>query len=608
MNYFDIEILTPETLNEQERVQLTTKCRDADFIPRVKNAGMVISENGKKIQILHNGIKVLAGGYYGDWMQDLILKCKGVHEPQEEAFFYETMKHIHNNATMIEVGSYWSFYSIWFLREPSNSLFKLKKKTNRRCIAIEPDPIHLDIGKQNAELNNCSPEFINAFIAEENSLPTEPFLTEKSGLLSIPSISIPTLMEDKSIEHLDILHLDCQGQELSVIRSCEHLFKKNKISWLFISTHSHQISGDPLTHQRCLQLLIDSGASILGEHDVHESFSGDGFICAKFGDIPKKWISPKLTYNRYSKSLFRNPLYDLSLAKEIDEEKVVSFIENADSKSRAKIFDAFNKNGTTRYLYTNLNNISYIVNTKDSIISKTIYSEGNFESDIFEIAINILKKLSIYKTKFDVFFDIGANIGTTSIPVVINGYAKEVIAIEPDDENCRQLYANISLNGLNKNIQVVEMAAGEIDNQILRFNISEENFGDHRIAKDSAKGLFNEEKRMHKEVKSITLDSFLNYIEGKSFMIHMDTQGYEGHILSGSKKVLESKPPLILEFWPYGLIRSDGFKKFTNSINHYKGFFDLRSKDNFKLRPLEELQTLFDDLRSGTLHTDILVI
>jgi len=82
-----------------------------------------------------------------------------------------------------------------------------------------------------------------------------------------------------------------------------------------VSTHSHHISGDPLTHQRCLGLLARAGATILAEHDIHESFSGDGLIVAKFGPVPAGWQKPRLSYNRYSESLFRNPLYDLATAR-----------------------------------------------------------------------------------------------------------------------------------------------------------------------------------------------------------------------------------------------------------------------------------------------------
>lgn len=41
---------------------------------------------------------------------------------------------------MIEIGGFWAYYSLWFLKDAPE----------RRAIVIEPDPAHLDIGRQNA--------------------------------------------------------------------------------------------------------------------------------------------------------------------------------------------------------------------------------------------------------------------------------------------------------------------------------------------------------------------------------------------------------------------------------------------------------------------------
>ena len=46
------------------RVQMATRCRDADILPKVANAGAVSATPTLQVQIMHNGIKVLAGGYY----------------------------------------------------------------------------------------------------------------------------------------------------------------------------------------------------------------------------------------------------------------------------------------------------------------------------------------------------------------------------------------------------------------------------------------------------------------------------------------------------------------------------------------------------------------
>jgi FkbM family methyltransferase len=288
-----------------ERIQMAARCHDADRIAKVGNAGTIVEEpDGTRVQIMHNGIKVIANGYYGEWMGELIRRCKGHHEPQEEVVFHEVLKHIPPAATMIELGGYWSFYSIWFLTQGEI----------RRSLVIEPDPAHLEVGRTNARLNRCTPEFIQAF-ASRNPAQPAPFQTETSGNIPLPAVSVSSLMETRGIPHLDILHCDCQGAELEILESCGDLFAADRIDWVFVSTHSHHISGDPLSHQRCLAVLLNAGATIVAEHDVQESFSGDGLIVARFGNLPNGWEPPRLSYNRYSQSLFRNPLYDFALVR-----------------------------------------------------------------------------------------------------------------------------------------------------------------------------------------------------------------------------------------------------------------------------------------------------
>ena len=297
-----LEHLTPIARSTEERIAIACRCRDADVLPKAEGAGQVFTQtDGPDVQLMFNGVRVVAGGYYGEWMQRLIKTCHGHHEPQEEVMFAEVLRHLGPNACMVELGGYWSFYSIWFLQ---GSL-------GRTSIVVEPDPVYLETGRVNAGLNGCAPTFVNAF-AGRDWAPSVPFSTESTGMLDLPRVSVPHLLETHEIGHLDLLHCDAQGAELAVLESIADLVAAARIGWIVVSTHSHHISGDPLTHQRCLALLQHYGATIVAEHDVHESFSGDGLIVARFGTVPPDWQPPKISHNRYSESLFRNPLYDLA--------------------------------------------------------------------------------------------------------------------------------------------------------------------------------------------------------------------------------------------------------------------------------------------------------
>ena len=52
---------------------------------------------------MHNGLRVVADGYCGSWMTELIERCHGHHEPQEERAFYEVITRLGHNATMMEL-------------------------------------------------------------------------------------------------------------------------------------------------------------------------------------------------------------------------------------------------------------------------------------------------------------------------------------------------------------------------------------------------------------------------------------------------------------------------------------------------------------------------
>jgi FkbM family methyltransferase len=291
--------------NVDFRVTMTASCRDCDAIPKIENAGRVVSEDNEIVQIMHNGIRVLADGYYGPWMTEIIRRLRGHHEPQEELVFYHVLQLIRGQATMVEVGGFWCYYSMWFLQGD---------RSQRRAFVIEPDPNHLAVARRNAELNGLTIELTQAAAGRE-SREAVAFATETAGPQTIKQISVPTFLTTNQLSEIDILHCDAQGVEFDVLQSCERLFKEHAIRFAFISTHDKSFSGDPLTHQRCLAFLRLVGARILAEHDVHESYSGDGLIVAYSGKEEIAWPELRLSYNRYSSSLSRNPLIDLTLAQ-----------------------------------------------------------------------------------------------------------------------------------------------------------------------------------------------------------------------------------------------------------------------------------------------------
>jgi FkbM family methyltransferase len=257
--------MTKSTLSEadQQRVELAVSCRDCDLLPRVDHAGETQGDGNDAIQIMHNGLRTYCGTHYGDYNVEVIRQLRGIHEPQEERVFYEVLKHIPAGGTILELGSFWAYYSMWFLKEVDQG----------RAVLIEPVPSALEAGKRNFALNGYQGTFVHAAVSDVCRSRAEIELW-KGFSVEAETVNVDSVLESQGIDFLDILHADIQGTEARMLRGASKALIEKRIGWVFISTHSEYI------HQKCLQELRKHGYSIVAEHTLAESHSVDGLIVA----------------------------------------------------------------------------------------------------------------------------------------------------------------------------------------------------------------------------------------------------------------------------------------------------------------------------------------
>jgi Methyltransferase FkbM domain len=247
------------------RIKEVIKCPDNAYIERVKNAGIV--SGGK--QTMHNGLKIHLGSYYGPEVAQQLYANKGVHEPQEEYVFQEVLNGIRPQSTMIELGAFWSFYSMWF-----NS-----KVNGAKNYMVEPDSFNLGCGKRNFQLNSMKGDFTQAFVGSKNST--------NNGERTI---GIDDFCVEKGIDFVDILHCDIQGFEYDMLLGSERMINEDQIGYFFISTHSNEV------HYQCLNHLKNKRYIIVASADLDQTFAEDGLIVAKspnYSGIDKVDISLK---------------------------------------------------------------------------------------------------------------------------------------------------------------------------------------------------------------------------------------------------------------------------------------------------------------------------
>ena len=288
-----------------ERSDMTVSSNDADGIPRVKDAGKTRVVHGVKVQVMHNGLLVKQGGYQGAWQTRVIEALRGVHEPQEEKVFHAVIQRLKPGATIMELGSWWSYYSLWVLKDLPNS----------SAICCEPDPGNLELGKENALLNGYKPGeqiiFYRAAAGSQDGKIVD-FHNEDGTLSQVPIRTVDSIMLERRVATLDILHLDIQGFELEALHGSIQSIKANKIRFLFVSTHHYSISGDPLLHQKCLDFISKNGGHIIAKHTILESSSGDGLIVASFYEKDKDF-KVSVSLQPTDDSLFRNYEHDLDI-------------------------------------------------------------------------------------------------------------------------------------------------------------------------------------------------------------------------------------------------------------------------------------------------------
>lgn len=252
--------------------------RDTDPIPKVHGAGEVGDVAGTPVQVMHNGVIVERDCYYGPWMTEIIHTLRGHHEPQEEWAFHQIVQRLRGDTptpVMVEFGSFWAYYSLWLAHEIPGAA----------CVLVEPDEQHLDVGLRNFALNDVTPHAVRRAAVGAEHGGSVALEAESTGETSaVPVVSLDGLREELQLERVDVVLCDTQGAELDAIAGCAGAIRDRALRFVVVSTHHHSITGDPLTHQRCVQRVQSLGGHIIVEHTVHESASGDGLIVASFDE------------------------------------------------------------------------------------------------------------------------------------------------------------------------------------------------------------------------------------------------------------------------------------------------------------------------------------
>lgn len=273
---------------------------------------------------------------------------------------------------------------------------------------------------------------------------------------------------------------------------------------------------------------------------------------------------------------------------------------------RSYLYPALKESQMLRIFCVNSPNETYLIDVRDEAVGNHVFQRSSFEFDKFETVLHVLQREISFSVPFDLLIDAGANIGTTCIPALKRGLCLSCIAIEPDPSNLKLLRCNLILNEVTEKTTVLALALGPKPSESLSLELSPCNFGDHRIATSMKDGKHDELNRNRISVPSTTLDSLALNTFASRTLLWLDLQGFEGIALQGATHTIANRPPIVVEFWPYGMRRADSFSALKGAVSHYSSFVDLRQPAR-KL-PTGNLDSLFDNLGDKDQSTDLLFL
>jgi FkbM family methyltransferase len=151
------------------------------------------------------------------------------------------------------------------------------------------------------------------------------------------------------------------------------------------------------------------------------------------------------------------------------------------------------------------------------------------------------------------FLDIGANLGSWTLPAAMNvkGHGGKVISVEADPQTIGTLTESVGLNSLLGSVDLVQKAVVRDSNAKTSICLSQgdvskvENIGGNQAALGSRNSTFT---ACDKEVKTMTLDDLYaaNPDMKNVAAMKLDCEGCEGQAILGGHKFLTETPPCFI--------------------------------------------------------------
>ena len=202
-------------------------------------------------------------------------------------------------------------------------------------------------------------------------------------------------------------------------------------------------------------------------------------------------------------------------------------------------------NPTERNIMLPNKKYNLLVNPRDHIGFQSFIKNEPFEMSMYNL-VEQNKHL-----KGNIIIDIGANIGTASIPICAK-YGYELIAIEPSKDNLKLLKKNISNNQIKAQLLMYALVDNSFKENHIKMFINKGNTGANSLIEKWNPSKDRNIKNSFELVAAKTFDKIVREIGlnvDDVLCVKIDVEGMEEEVLLGAKKFLiDNKAPIIMEY------------------------------------------------------------
>ncbi|CAH1799512.1 unnamed protein product [Owenia fusiformis] len=190
------------------------------------------------------------------------------------------------------------------------------------------------------------------------------------------------------------------------------------------------------------------------------------------------------------------------------------------------------------------------------------------------------------------FVDVGANIGTYTIPALKLG--AKVIAIEAMQGNVDRISRSVQLNDLHENLTLLHNAVYDVHTEFT-FRLDSANVGGTSVVKLKTKEGRGQTKHANETVFSVFLDEIHPFVDFKEAIMKIDIEGSELHAFEKAGDLLD-KVRFNEIYMEWMLIKtSNGSGEFVESMLQ-RGYSVYDVNKPYKKLTLTELQNYTKDI------------